>query len=222
MSLATSKPTQPSPSTCASAQAWLVACCGDAVGHEIAADIARGKAEQAGRRDEDLGVILTDVRGCAPSPGSPAPCDVTRRHRWSAGLGRRWRRRRPPRQDRVRADERHQLVQARDIVALADRGRKRPRRLVRQRQRGLAQEQPQRRKAAVQARHACLVVGLDLAGRLECRSACGSPSTLISRVSLLEMVGKAHLLARALDRQRPRADLLRGAAAGTSRSRCSA
>ena len=45
-------------------------------------------------------------------------------------------------------------------------------------------------------------------------TSCGSPETLISRVSLLEMVGKPHLLARAFDRQRPRPDRLRGAADG--------
>ena len=105
---------------------------GRAVEHQIAADIARGKAEQRGRRDEDLGVILADVPAVRTSPGQPCSSAVPGRplawplaglHRGAASAGSRL------------ADERHQLVQPGNIGALADRGGQRPGRLAGQRQR---------------------------------------------------------------------------------------
>ena len=176
---------------------------GDAVDHQIAADIARGKAEQPRGGDEDLGLVLTRRPRLAPcamavlrlawsrlQPAS-APAGAGSRRVSAAGDQRSW----------IGAIS---SMQPRDVGALADRGGKRLRRLAGHRQRRLAHEQPERRKAAVEAGHAGLVVGLDLAGRLDADQLRLALDADQPRV-VAEMVGKPHLLARAFDRQRPRA-----------------
>ena len=58
MPLATSKPTQPSPSTQASAQAWCASDAARRVEHQIARDVTSRDPEGAGRGDENVGVVL--------------------------------------------------------------------------------------------------------------------------------------------------------------------
>ena len=111
------------------------------------------------------------------------------------------------------ADQRHQLMQPGDVGALAHRRRQRPGAIAGHGQLGLAHEQPERREAAMDADDAGLVVGLDLAGRLDGDDPRLALDADQPRV-VAEMIGKARLFARAFDRDRPRADLLHGAAHG--------